>query len=110
MSLETFVDQDFAYTKRQYRAQDKPWYTLGHGIVLMYIGIGFICSVSFLFLLRNENAKRDRGERDEVIVGVNDKQDEANGGVLERKNGKFASVAEAKKEKGDAWSGYRYTT
>ena len=75
----------------------------------MYIGIGFICSVSFLFLLRNENAKRERGERDEVIVGVNDKQDEINGGVLERKNGKYDSIADAKREKGDTWSGYRYT-
>lgn len=76
----------------------------------MYIGIAFICSVSFLFLLKSENAKRERGERDEVIVGVNDKQDEMNGGVLERNNGKYADVAAAKKDKGDAWSGYRYTT
>ena len=75
----------------------------------MYIGIGFICSVSFLFLLRNENAKRERGERDEVIVGVNDKQDEINGWILERKNGKYDSIADAKREKGDTWSGYRYT-
>ena len=71
--------------------------------------MGLICSFSFLFLLRNENAKRARGERDEVIVGINDKQDETNGGILKQNNGQFTSVAEAKREKGDAWSGYRYT-
>ncbi|KAJ3481682.1 hypothetical protein NLI96_g7499 [Meripilus lineatus] len=105
----SFGNINGAVSSNVYRAQDKPWFTLGHGIVLMYIGIGFICSVSFLFLLRNENAKRERGERDEVIVGVNDKQDEINGGILERKNGKYDSIADAKREKGDTWSGYRYT-
>ncbi len=75
----------------------------------MYIGMGLVCSFAFLFLLRNENAKRIRGERNEVIVGVNDKEDEANGGDLKQKNGQFTSIAEAKQEKGDEWSGYRYT-
>ena len=49
----------------------------------MYIGMGLIYSFTFLFLLWNENGKRERGEQDEVIIGVNDKQDEAKGGVLE---------------------------
>ena len=45
---------------------------------------------------------RDAGERDEVIEGVdNDRADE--------KNGRFESVKEAKIEKGDDWSGFRYT-
>lgn len=70
----------------------------------MYIGIGFICSVAFLFLLKKENAKRERGERDEIIEGINENRTEL------AKNGKFANVAEAKREKGDNWSGYRYTT
>ena len=38
-----------------------------------------IYSFTFLFLLWNENGKRERGEQDEVIIGVNDKQDEAKG-------------------------------
>lgn len=88
----------------QYRAEDKPWYTLGHGIVLAYIGIGLICSVTYIVLLKRENAKRERGERDEIIVGVNDDQEHL------RKNGTFDSVEDAKREKGDQWSGYRYTT
>ena len=49
----------------------------------MYIGMGLIYSFTFLFLLWNENGKRERGEQDEVVIGVNDKQDEAKGGVLE---------------------------
>ena len=56
----------------QYRARDKPWYTLGHGIVLLYIGLGVLASVVYYFTLRTENARRDRGMRDEIIDGVND--------------------------------------
>ena len=41
--------------------------------------MGVICSFTFPFLLWNENGKRERGEQDEVIIGVNDKQDEAKG-------------------------------
>ena len=44
--------------------------------------MGLIYSFTFLFLLWNENGKRERGKQDEVIIGVNDKQDEAKGGVL----------------------------
>lgn len=84
----------------QYRARDQPWYPLGHGLVLMYVGFGIIASVLYLFLLRAENARRDRGERDEVIKGI------AGG---DPKNGTFNSVEDAKREKGDEWSGYRYT-
>ena len=95
----------------QYRARDQPWYTLGHGLVLMYIGLGVIASITYYTFLRRENARRDRGERDEVIDGVDGEEKE---GVEEReerarRNGRFASVAEAKREKGDEWSGYRYT-
>lgn len=86
----------------QYRANQKPWYTLGHGIVLIYVGIGLLVSVTYIVLLRRENARRERGERDEVIVGVNDGEKHL------EKNGVFASVADAKREKGDKWSGYRY--
>ena len=43
--------------------------------------MGVICSFTFLFLLWNENGKRERGKQDEVIIGVNDKQDEAKGGT-----------------------------
>jgi hypothetical protein len=66
----------------------------------MYIGIGLITTVTYLLFLRAENARRDRGERDEVIKDVV-------GG--DPKNGNYDSVEDAKREKGDEWSGYRYT-
>jgi hypothetical protein len=70
----------------------------------MYIGLGLISNLIMLFFLRRENAARERGERDEII-GDETVFDEARA----KKNGKFASVSEAKREKGDDWSGYRYT-
>ena len=89
-----------AVSSNVYRANQVPWYPLGHGLVLMYIGIGLIATVVFWFLLKRENARRDRGERDEIIEG-------REGGF--EINGRFASVEDAKREKGDEWSGYRYT-
>lgn len=68
----------------------------------MYIGFGIICSVAYHFLLKTENARRDRGERDENIEGTK-------GERAKSQNGTFSSVEEAKREKGDGWSGYRYT-
>jgi hypothetical protein len=81
-----------------------PWYTLGHGIVLMYIAIGWLSSLIYTILLRRENKARDRGERDEVITGSENKTETAN-----VDNGQYRSVAEARREKGDMWSGFRYT-
>lgn len=53
-------------------------------------------------MLKRENDRRDRGERDEVIKGVNDHRHDL------MKNGCYASVEEARREKGDKWSGFRY--
>ena len=70
----------------------------------MYICIALICAVVYRTFLARENAARDRGERDEAIDGVNGERAD-----LAARNGRFASVEDAKREKGDAWSGYRYT-
>jgi hypothetical protein len=67
----------------------------------MYIGIGIISSLAYLLLLKRENAKRERGERDEIIGDDTSKGHE--------RNGRFDTIADAKREKGDTWSGYRYT-
>ncbi|KAG6336022.1 hypothetical protein ID866_3057 [Astraeus odoratus] len=83
-----------------YRANQAPRYTLGHSLVLMYIAIGIVSTLLLRFTLNAENARRDRGERDELV----DNQD---GGRAV--NGHFSSMDEAKREKGDKWSGYRYT-
>ncbi|GBE89578.1 MFS general substrate transporter [Sparassis latifolia] len=98
-----FGNLNGAVSSNVYRARDAPWYRLGHGIVLMYVGIGLITSVMYLVALKRENARRERGERDEIIKGVNEDRTEL------AKNGTFVDVAEAKREKGDQWSGYRYT-
>ena len=58
----------------------------------------------FSLYLRRQNSLRKNGSEREIIVGVND----ADRDKYER-NGVFDSVEEAKREKGDKWSGYRYT-
>ncbi|CAL1695329.1 unnamed protein product [Somion occarium] len=91
-----------AVTSNIYRAVDKPWYRLGHGIVLAYIAIGWISSLILLLYLRRENALREAGHRDEIIEGMDNKH-------AHERNGRFDSVEDARKEKGDLWSGFRYT-
>lgn len=67
----------------------------------MFIGLGIISSIIYHFLAKAENARRDRGERDEIIgdTSVEGKNE---------KNGRFATVEDCKRFKGDQWSGYRY--
>ncbi|KAI0339600.1 hypothetical protein BDW22DRAFT_1431502 [Trametopsis cervina] len=69
----SFGNINGAVSSNVYRGQNKPWYRLGHGIVLMYmyIAIAIVCASAYRMLLKRENERRDRGERDEVIVGVN---------------------------------------
>jgi hypothetical protein len=69
---------------------------------MTFFCIVIISATVHRWLLKKENARRDRGERDEVIVGVNDEREDLLG------NGVFNSLDEAKREKGDEWSGYRY--
>jgi len=98
----TFGNLNGAVTANVYRAQDRPWYRLGHGIILAYIVVGWLSSLIYTVLLRLENKARDRGERDEVIDGFENVH-------AKSQNGRYSSVAEARREKGDAWSGFRYT-
>ena len=70
--------------------------------MLTYIAIGWLSSLIYTVLLRRENKARDRGERDEVIDGLENKSAD----VI---NGRYSSVAEARREKGDMWSGFIYT-
>ncbi|KAI6041323.1 MFS general substrate transporter [Pisolithus marmoratus] len=83
-----------------YRANQTPWYPLGHGLVLMYIVTGLVATSILRYILKKENDRRDRGERDELIEGESGGHED---------NGRYSSVEEAKREKGDNWSGYRYT-
>ncbi|KAK0188655.1 MFS general substrate transporter [Armillaria mellea] len=102
----SFGNLNGAVSSNVYRARDKPVvYTRqlkdASGMVLMYICLGMISSIICVFLLDKENKKRDRGERDEIIGDITITGNE--------KNGRFATLADAKTEKGDQWSGYRYT-
>jgi len=99
----SFGNINGAVSSNVYRAVDKPWYRLGHGLVLMYIAFGLIATISYIILLKRENARRDRGERDEIIESQMETHDTRN-----EKNGRYATVDEARKDKGDEWSGYRY--
>lgn len=80
--------------------------------LIFILDAGLFSTVFYHLLLRRENAARERGERDEVIDGLNDTTKSSRSGLdvkeLGRRNGQFASVEEAKTLKGDRWSGYRY--
>lgn len=99
----SFGNINGAVSSNVYRDVDKPWYRLGHGLVLMYIGFGIVFSVIYRVLLKAENERRERGERDEIIGDTN------TDGPVNEKNGIYPTVDEAKRDKGDSWSGYRYT-
>jgi len=112
----SFGNINGAVSSNVYRGQDKPWYTLGHGIVLMYIGIGLISATVFKIYLKNENRKRESGERNEFIKGVNDELATSpqtgyfNKGIFKIGKDVYDSVEDVKQVKGDKWSGYRYAT
>ncbi|KAJ8488388.1 hypothetical protein ONZ45_g13974 [Pleurotus djamor] len=52
-----------------YRAQDNPRYLVGHGVELMFVGIGFIAVPTVVFLYKRINAQRDRVEREALEKG-----------------------------------------
>ncbi|KAJ5211467.1 uncharacterized protein N7498_003113 [Penicillium cinerascens] len=58
-----------------YRDQDAPRFYPGHGVVLAYLVL-FLCGGSIVqyFLLRRENSKRVRGDRDQWIEGLDQNQ------------------------------------
>lgn len=58
----------------------KPRYFQGHGVVIAYLAL-FLCGGSTLMtlLLRRENAKRRRGDRDSWVQGLNEREVEALG-------------------------------
>ena len=59
-----------------------------------YTVFGFLAALIFRTLLRMENSRRERGERNEVIVGSGFQQ-----GDVSAKNGCYESIEAAQKEK-----------
>ncbi|KAL8287687.1 hypothetical protein RQP46_003545 [Phenoliferia psychrophenolica] len=95
-----------AVSSNIYHANQKPWYPLGHGIVLVYIVIGMVSNIVYYYFTSRENAARDRGERDEAIGGEPLLKGELRDG--KGQGGWYATIEDAKTAKGDNWSGYRY--
>lgn len=95
-----------AVSSNIYRANQVPWYTLGHGLVLLYIGIAFVTTGIYYYYTNAENLRRERGERDECIGG----EPLAPGELRDGKGmgGWYATVEEAKRIKGDHFSGFKY--
>ncbi|KAJ8469685.1 hypothetical protein ONZ45_g16812 [Pleurotus djamor] len=52
-----------------YRSQDSPRYLVGHGVELMFVGIGFISVPVVVLLYKRINAQRDREEREALENG-----------------------------------------
>jgi MFS transporter, ACS family, DAL5 transporter family protein len=71
--------------------------------------MGFLATCVLLRGLHVENKRRERGERDEVIVeGEKAETLDAEAEKQVKVNGMYESVETARRAKGDLWSGYRY--
>ncbi|KAK6344077.1 hypothetical protein TWF696_007724 [Orbilia brochopaga] len=58
-----------------YQGRDSPWYRPGHLIVLIYLAGCLVAgSIVYHVLLRRENSRRLRGERDTWISGLDEKE------------------------------------
>ncbi|KAF8315931.1 MFS general substrate transporter [Clavulina sp. PMI_390] len=94
-----------------YRAAYAPWYRPGHSLVLSYTVTGFVASMVFIYKLDRENKARDAGLRDErILADLPGGKDIMADSEIESKypGGTYETVDEARREKGDLWSGYRY--
>ncbi|KAF9444269.1 MFS general substrate transporter [Macrolepiota fuliginosa MF-IS2] len=52
-----------------YRSQDSPRFIVGHGVELMFVGIGFICVPAAVIAYTRINKKRDELQRQAVEAG-----------------------------------------
>ena len=97
-----------AVSSNTYRAVNAPWYRQGHAVVLSYIVLGIVSTSALTYLLDRENKARDAGLRNELIVGEGADEKNLDTAGLSAPGGTYVSVAEARRAKGDQWSGYRY--
>ncbi|KAF5328441.1 hypothetical protein D9619_013250 [Psilocybe cf. subviscida] len=56
-----------------YRAQDSPRFLLGHGLELMFVGIGFIATPIVILSYMRINKKRDEAQREALESGETNK-------------------------------------
>ncbi|KAE8242943.1 hypothetical protein A4X06_0g6662 [Tilletia controversa] len=131
----SFGNLNGAVSSNIYRNQDRPWYPLGHGIVLLYLGIGVITTSLYWWMIADANRRKARGEYDETILDPSLSEAEVEAALEKAKEegrrrdaadgivgriravyrrldmlpgGTYASVEQAKLAKGDHWSGYQY--
>lgn len=125
-----------AASSQVYLAKEKPTYHTGHGVILAYLAVGWLCTLSYYLTVKAKNRSRERGACDETYLdhmpyeaaaeaAARARQQEAadmkaQGGLLSywrrlqmkihaQPGGTYANVQEAKRLKGDAWSGHRYS-
>jgi len=89
-----------AVSSNIYRAKDAPWYRFGHSFMLGYLTLGFICTLIMAWGLKRENMRRASGERGERIMD--------DPSTHHHKGREYSSVAEARRELGDQFSGFTY--
>lgn len=123
-----------AATSQVYIATESPRYFTGHGVIIAYLGVAWICTWAYWFVIRRENARREKGQcteeildhlpEHEAIAAAADMRAHqmqeltAKSGLRNRikllkmkihaaPGGTYASVAEARRLKGDDYSGHR---
>lgn len=64
----SFGNINGAATTNVYLPKDAPWYPLGHGIIIMYLSLGWISTAIYLLGLRRANKRRSQGLCDETIL------------------------------------------
>ncbi|KAF8309890.1 MFS general substrate transporter [Clavulina sp. PMI_390] len=101
-----FANLNGAVASNIYRAKDAPNYHMGHSIALAYVAMTVITSLVFMFLLDRENKARDAGLRDELILSEHSSEKDVD--TRSYTGGTYETIDDAKRDKGDAWSGYRY--
>ncbi|GAA5903403.1 hypothetical protein JCM5296_005640, partial [Sporobolomyces johnsonii] len=57
-----------------YRSQDAPDYHLGHGIVLAFVGVGFICAPLYALFLHRANVRKEREQAEQDALPDHEKR------------------------------------
>ncbi|KAF8585716.1 MFS general substrate transporter [Ramaria rubella] len=83
-----------------FRTQDAPRYILGHGIELMFVGIGLICTPLIVLLYRRINKQRDAFETS--LEADTEK-------ISEGVKGKYGYTPQELRDLGDRAPDFRYT-
>ncbi|KDQ27206.1 hypothetical protein PLEOSDRAFT_1113357 [Pleurotus ostreatus PC15] len=84
-----------------YRSQDSPRYLVGHGVELMFVGIGFIAVPTVVLMYKRINAQRDREAEGYLSDGGD------GGGSFKGVGGRY--TAEELRKMGDRAPDFRYT-